>query len=80
MRVPLSVFLAAVTCWTASGQNYTISTFAGGELPVNIPGTAASLSPQSVAVDSAGNVFFSDSVENVVLRLCLLYTSDAADE
>ena len=69
MRVPLSVFLAAVNCWTASGQTYTISTFAGGGLPVNIPGTAASISPQSVAVDSAGNVFFSDGVENVVLKL-----------
>jgi uncharacterized protein (TIGR03437 family) len=54
--------------WLAYGQGYTISTFAGGGLPVNIPGTSASLYfPQAVAVDKAGNVFFADSSE--VLRL-----------
>jgi len=55
--------------WSASGQIYTISTFAGGALPLNIPGTSASLdsAPQYIAADHAGNVFFVD--RNSVLRL-----------
>jgi sugar lactone lactonase YvrE len=46
-----------------------MQTFAGGGLPVNIPGTSAILQqPDSVAVDGAGNVFI--AVENdAVLRL-----------
>ena len=52
------------------GQSYTIKTFAGGGLPVNIPGTAASIGNVSaVAVDSAGNTFFVSSAYNGVLRL-----------
>ena len=55
--------------WPASGQTYTISTFAGGALPAGIPGTSASLgsAPQYIAADHAGNVFFAD--QNSVLRL-----------
>jgi uncharacterized protein (TIGR03437 family) len=64
-----AVLLAAVTCWTASGQVYGISTFAGGGLPVSILATSASASaPQSVAVDKAGNIFFADFYSDV-LRL-----------
>ncbi|HXB72405.1 MAG TPA: hypothetical protein VNY05_29475 [Candidatus Acidoferrales bacterium] len=56
--------------WIASGQTYTISTVAGGALPVNIPGTSASLDiPSSLAVDKTGNIFFADITEHVVLRL-----------
>jgi hypothetical protein len=56
-----------VSC-CAVGQTYTIQTFAGGGLPVNIPGTSASLDyPSSVAVDGAGNLFFVDA-NHVVLR------------
>jgi uncharacterized protein (TIGR03437 family) len=45
----------------AFAQSYTISTIAGGGLPVNIPGTSASLyGPESAAVDASGNVYFSD--------------------
>jgi trimeric autotransporter adhesin len=51
------------------GQIFTISTFAGGGLPVNLPGTAASIGlTRKVAVDAAGNVFMA-SIGNVVLRL-----------
>jgi hypothetical protein len=40
----LSAALAALAMsMDAAGQNYTISTFAGGALPVNIPGTSACL-------------------------------------
>jgi uncharacterized protein (TIGR03437 family) len=68
MRHLSAVLLTLVTSWTASGQTYTISTFAGGALPVNIPGTSASLyGPQGVAVDKAGDVFFTDLY--AVLRL-----------
>jgi uncharacterized protein (TIGR03437 family) len=64
--LPASVLALAVSS-LASGQTYTISTFAGGGLPVNIPGTTASLSPGHVAADPAGNLFFVD--QNTVLRL-----------
>jgi uncharacterized protein (TIGR03437 family) len=57
----------AVSCY-AFGQTYTIQTFAGGGLPVNIAGTSASLLyPGSVAVDRAGNLFFTEG-HHVVLR------------
>ena len=73
MRLRTVILLAAVIPWTATGQTYTISTFAGGGLPINIPGTAASLgspaanTPQNIAADRAGNVFF--PYQNAVLRL-----------
>lgn len=53
----------------AAAQTYTISTFAGGALPVNIQGVSAGLyGPQSgLAVDPSGNVFFVDG--NTILRL-----------
>ncbi len=68
MRLLSVVLLTTVSSCSAWGQTYTISTFAGGGVPVNIPGTSASLgSPPSVAVDRAGNVFFVN--QNTVLRL-----------
>jgi uncharacterized protein (TIGR03437 family) len=67
-RLFTGVLLALIISWAASGQTYTISTFAGGGLPVNVKGTSASLyGPNGVAVDKAGNVFFADG--NCVLRL-----------
>ena len=70
MRLLPAVLLVTLTLCSVSGQNYTISTFAGGGLPVNIPGTSAGLgNVGGVAVDSAGNVFITTSVYNVVLRL-----------
>ena len=68
MRIRFIAPLITILCCSAWGQTYTISTFAGGALPVNIPGTSASLgSPASVAADRAGNVFF--ATQNTVLRL-----------
>jgi uncharacterized protein (TIGR03437 family) len=64
------VLLTTVLSCSAWGQTYTISTFAGGGLPVGIPGTSASLaagSTQCIAVDRAGNLFFVD--QSSVLRL-----------
>jgi len=60
MRLLPAILLASVMSWPASGRPTTISTFAGGALPVNIPGTSASLgsAPQYIAADQAGNVFF----------------------
>src|ERR1035437_8007513 len=63
----------AFLLWNSSAlwaQQYTISTFAGGGLPVNILGTSASLGlgvPSCLAADQAGNLFFAD--QNTVLRL-----------
>jgi uncharacterized protein (TIGR03437 family) len=70
MRLRPAVLLASVLSWSAWGQDYTISTFVGGGLPVNIPGTSASLGPnvpQYIAADRAGNLFFVD--QSTVLRL-----------
>jgi sugar lactone lactonase YvrE len=70
MRPLLALLLTLVTPWVVFGQPYSISTFAGGALPVNVPGTSASLgysAPNSVATDPAGNVFFVN--QNTVLRL-----------
>ena len=68
MRLHPAVLLTLAASWAASGQPYTISTFAGGRLPVNIPGTSANLfAPAAVTVDAAGNVFFVDGHD--VLRL-----------
>jgi uncharacterized protein (TIGR03437 family) len=68
MRLVAPVILGLTVSCCAFGQSYTISTFAGGALPVNIPGTSAALnSPTAVAVDAAGNVFFADG--DAVFRL-----------
>jgi uncharacterized protein (TIGR03437 family) len=70
MRLLPAVLLTTVLSCSASAQTYTISTFAGGGLPVNIPGTSASLGPavpQYVAADRAGNLFFVH--QSTVLRL-----------
>jgi DNA-binding beta-propeller fold protein YncE len=70
MRTRSIALLTTILCCSAWGQTYTISTLAGGGLPVNIPGTSASLgydAPGYIAADRAGNVFFVD--QNSVLRL-----------
>jgi uncharacterized protein (TIGR03437 family) len=61
--------LLGFACPATFGQMYAISTFAGGGFPSNVPGTSASLDrPGAIAVDRAGNVFFAQPAENVVLR------------
>jgi sugar lactone lactonase YvrE len=70
MRLLTAAVLALVIASCALGQTYTINTFAGGALPVNVPGMSASLRlPASAAVDGGGNLFFADYGYNVVLRL-----------
>ena len=69
LRVPAVVIGLLLSSAGALGQTYTIKTFAGGYLPVGIPGTSASLrAPLYTAVDKSGNVFFS-MANHVVLRL-----------
>jgi uncharacterized protein (TIGR03437 family) len=69
VRLFFAAILISVISCCAFGQTYTIHTFAGGGLPVNIPGTSASLSSLNyVAVDGAGNVLFTDR-HHAVLRL-----------
>jgi len=72
-RLHAAVLLALLASWIASGQSYTISTFAGGP-PTNMAGTSASLdqrwygtSVSGLAIDTAGNLFFANG--NAVLRL-----------
>jgi hypothetical protein len=71
MRLLPAVLLASLASCSLFGQTYTISTFAGGGLPVNIPGTSAHLDGvAATAVDSAGNIFIAVSnAYSVVLRL-----------
>jgi hypothetical protein len=69
MRLLPAVLLVSALSSTAWGQTYTISTFAGGGLPINVPGTSASLGtyfPPYLAADRAGNVFFGN--QGAVLR------------
>jgi hypothetical protein len=55
---------------SALGQTYTISTFAGGGLPVNVPSTSASPGNISgVAADAAGNVFVALSEYSMIVEL-----------
>jgi len=62
--------LGLVLSGSSFGQPYTISTFVGGGLPVNVPATAASLGRVSgVAVDPGSNLFLVSSDYNAVLRL-----------
>jgi uncharacterized protein (TIGR03437 family) len=64
------VLLNAILCYSAWSQTYTISTLAGGALPVNTPGTSDSLGPnvpRYMAADPAGNLFFVD--QNTIVRL-----------
>src|SRR5690242_11677396 len=68
MRMLHCVFLGLAVACSVTAQTYTISTYAGGGLPVNIPGPAAYLSfLNAVAADGAGNVFF--AMDNEVFRL-----------
>jgi len=63
------ILLLAMAC-AAFGQTYTIQTLAGGGLPENIAATSAALGRVTwVAVDAAGNVFFTLPDYFVVLRL-----------
>ncbi len=69
MRLLSVALLALVVSRASFGQTYTISTFAGGGLPMNVPGSSASIgAPLGVAVDAAGDVFLS-SVDNTVFRV-----------
>ena len=69
MRLLSAVLLALGVACPAFSQTYTISTFAGGGLPVNGPAASASIGYVSgLAVDSAGNVFMASGL-NSVLRL-----------
>lgn len=66
-HVKLIVILALLACDLAFAQSYTISTFAGGGAPVNIPATSAPLgATPAVAVDNQGNLFFIS--DNTVMR------------
>jgi len=70
MRMRSLPILTTVLSCSAWGQTYTISTFAGGGLPLNIPAASATLgydAPRYMAADPAGNLFFVD--QNTVLRM-----------
>src|ERR1017187_9157137 len=70
MRLRLAVLLGSITTCRLFGQPYTISTLAGGGLPVNIPGASAVLgSVSKVAVDPSGNAFLACGDYSIVLRL-----------
>src|ERR1039457_3506838 len=69
MRLMPAVLLPSVLCCSTFGQTYTIKTFAGGGLPVNVPSTSTSLSgARGVAVDPNGNAFIALADYHIVLR------------
>jgi hypothetical protein len=70
MQLLPAILFSLVISSVALGQSYTISTFAGGGLPIGVLGTSASLGvnvPRSVASDRAGNLYFAR--QDSVLRL-----------
>ena len=67
MRLLPALFLVWTAAWPVYSQPYTISPFAGGGLPVNLPGTSANLlAVGPVAVDASGNLFFVGASDAVV--------------
>jgi len=73
-RLP-AVLLALVTSWTASGQTYTISTYAGNG-PQGFSGdggpatSAESNGPWGIAMDSGGgSVYFADTGNNRIRKV-----------
>lgn len=69
MRRSSAALAALLVAGSLNGQNYRISTFAGGGLPVNLPGAAAHLGAVSdVVLDTAGNLVLSITDYNVVMR------------
>ena len=70
MRLLPTVLLTTVLSCSAWGQTYTIATFAGGVLPLNIPGASANVgyyTPRYMTADAAGNLFF--VYQDSVLRM-----------
>ena len=70
MRRASIVFLFLVATIVAQGQQYVISTYAGGgPLPARVPGANLSIDwfSKALAVDAAGNVYFTSL--NCVLKL-----------
>ncbi len=54
----------------ALGQNYTMQTFAGGGLPLNIPAASASLGAVTgVAADASGNVYIALQSYSMIVRM-----------
>jgi uncharacterized protein (TIGR03437 family) len=64
----IAVLTAAAAC-SAMAQTYTVKTFAGGALPVNVAGLSASLGDiGGMALDSFGNIYLSLSDYDIVVR------------
>lgn len=69
MRLRTTAFLIAAFACSAAAQNYTMKTFAGGALPVNVAGVAASLGAiNGIAVGPRGDVFLSLGDYDIVVR------------
>jgi uncharacterized protein (TIGR03437 family) len=74
MRLLPAVFLTLLMPWSAFGQAYTIDTVAGtgtaGFSGDGGPATSAQLdSPGGVAVDSAGTLYISDTINNRIRKV-----------
>ena len=71
MHNPIALLVVLVSLVPASGQTYTIRTFAGGGLPEGIPAISAGLGLVwgGVATDALGNVYLALFDYHVVLRL-----------
>ncbi len=67
VRAILALLIGA----TARGQNFptVISTVAGGGSSDNIPATSSPVSPSSVVVDGAGNLFIADHINHRIRKV-----------
>lgn len=75
MHFRMTAVLTAAAACSAMAQTYTVKTFAGGALPVNVAGLSASLGDISgIALDSFGNIYLSLDDYDIVVR-CAVDTS-----
>jgi uncharacterized protein (TIGR03437 family) len=69
MHLRIAAVLTVSVACSAMAQTYTMKTFAGGALPVNVAGLSASLGEvNGMAVDGLGNVYLSLGDYNIVVR------------
>ena len=69
-KIVCAALLVFALATAALGQNYTMQTFAGGGLPLNIPAASASLGAVTgIAADASGNVYIALQSYSMIVRM-----------